>query len=133
MSEEVRWSLSVQAVGGPKIAASGTMAVNVYSKSQVVVPAHDSGTDGSLTVTVNTTGAELLLIVASQYVDAEDATKILQYNVNGGTDTDITAPLILLGAEAVKLLEDPVTSVKFTNPIEAKIDVDIFVGGDATP
>ena len=138
MSEELRWNLSVQVVSGPTVAASGTLKVDAYEKSQVVVPARTGGADGTLDVEIDTTNAELLLIKAGQYVDATDDTKILQYAVNPGATPagptgDFTAPLMLMGVDVIKLVADPVELIRFTNPIEATVTIDIILGGDITP
>ena len=134
MSEELRWSLSVQVVSGPTTAATGTVRADAYSKAQVVIPPRASGADGTIDVTVSSASAELFLLKASQYVDTADATKILQYDVNdAGAPKNLSAPLMLIGSDTIKLLADPVTKITFTNPIEVAITVDIVVGGDATP
>jgi hypothetical protein len=138
MSEELRWNLSLQIVSGPTVAASGTLSVDAYSKSQVVVPARTGGVDGTLDVSVDTSDAELLLIRAGQYVDQADATRILGYAINPeatppGPSGNLTAPLMLMGADVIELVANPVELVRFTNPIETPITVDIVVGGDVTP
>jgi hypothetical protein len=134
MSEELRWNVSVQVVSGPTVAATGIVRADAYSKTQVVIPPRAGTTDGTIDVSVDTTGAELLVVKASQYVDSADPTIILQYDINdAGAAKNLSAPLVLIGGDAIKLLADPVTKITFTNPIEASITADIVVGGDATP
>jgi hypothetical protein len=133
MPEELRWNLSVQVVSGPTVAAAGTLRADGYNKLQVIIPARTGGADGTLAVEVSTAGAELLVVKASQFVDVADPTKTLTYDVNdAGAPKQLTAPLMLLGADAIKLLANPVAKITFTNPLEVPITADIVVGGDAT-
>lgn len=130
MPEELRWNLSVQAISGPTLTATGMMQPDVYSKLKVVVPAQSDG--GSLQVTLDTSNMTLLVIKASMYVNPANATQILQYDVGGGA-VNLTAPLMLLGATTVGLLNIAGGNITFTNPIDEAITVDIIVAGDATP
>jgi|GEM_PF-1192174 len=137
MSEQLKWNFTVQVVGGPTLAASGKQVVDAYNKSQVVVPASSNGTAGSIELTLDTTGASILIIRASRYVDPDTPANRLQYAVTvGGTTADpvdLTGPLVLIGESAVRLLGDPVASLTFTNPIASDITIDTLVGVDATP
>ena len=137
MSEKFNWRFNVEIVGGPTIAASGSQTVDAYTKSQVVVPAISNGTAGEVTLTLDTTGASILIVRASQYVDADDPSVRLQYAViegsTTGTPVDLTGPLVMIGQETIRLLGNPVEGLAFTNPIASDITIDTLVGVDATP
>lgn len=137
MSEQFNWKFSVQVMGGPTMAASGEQIVDTYNKSQVVVPARAGGTDGEIELTLDTTGASILVVRASQYVDPDNLALRLQYAVTAGgatgTAVDLIGPLFMIGEETIRLLGNPVESLTFTNPMASEITIDTLVGGDATP
>ncbi|HCS88849.1 MAG: hypothetical protein N838_32345 [Thiohalocapsa sp. PB-PSB1] len=137
MSEQCNWKFNVQVVGGPMIAASGEQTVDAYSKSQVVVPARTGSTDGQTELTLDTTGASILIVRASRYVDPDNPATRLQYAVTAGgtagTAVNLIGPLILIGEDAIRLLGNPVERLTFTNPTASEITIDTLVGVDATP
>ena len=137
MSEQLNWKFSVQVVDGPTLAASGKKIVDAYSKSRVVVPAASNGNDGKLELTLDTTGASILIVRASQYVDTGNPAIRLKYAVSTGGEPgdqlDFVGPLVMIGESTVRLLGDPVSSLTFYNPITSEITIDTLVGKDATP
>ena len=136
MSEQFNWKFTIQVVGGPTMAASGEQVIDAYSKSQIKVPAHSGGTDGEVVLALNTTGASILAIRASQYIDPNNTTNSLQYAITSGgvvgTAAKMTGPIIMIGESSIRLLGNPVEMVTFTNPIESEITIDTLVGRDAT-
>jgi hypothetical protein len=143
MSEKISWKFNIQVIGGPTLVASGDQNLDAYTKSKVVVPAKTAAGDGETEVNLDTTGALILIVKASQYLDRTDPALILQYEVTkanpaGGADitdaaVDFLSPLILIGENAIKMLGDPVVKLKFTNPTSSEITIEMLTAVDVTP
>lgn len=131
MPEKINWLLNVQVTEGPKISESKEVQVEAYDKIDVTVPAKAAG-PGTATVDVQPGGAgqvKFLLITSSIYDDT------LTYTVDGGAANQLDAPLLLIGAGAVKLLGNTQKQFVFSNAIDpAKAaSIKILAGRDATP
>lgn len=137
MAEQLNWKCNVQVVEGPTIAAGDEQIVDAYSKSQIVVPGGTIGTPGSIELTLDLTGASILIVRSSSYVDPDNADQKLQYTVTdggvAGTATDLQGPLFLIGETTVRLLGDSVESFTFTNSMTTDVTIDTLVGVDVTP
>jgi hypothetical protein len=123
MPEKINWTLNVQVVGGPKVAASDVLEVDAYDKIEAVIPA-----GASATVNVQPSGgAQFLLITASSYEN-------LTYKVDAsGTTVTLDDPHVLIGSGAVSLLGSTQSQFAFSNGSAADVTVNILVGRDATP
>ena len=137
MAEQLNWKCDVQVAGGPAIAAAGMQIVDAYSKSQIVVPGGTTGTPGTIVLNIDLTGASILIVRASRYVDTENPDQKLQYTVTdgggAGTATDLRGPLFMIGETTVGLLGSSVESLTFANSMTAAVTIDTLVGLDATP
>jgi hypothetical protein len=137
MAEQLNWKCTVQVAGGPAIAAAGTQIVDAYSKSQVVVPGGTTSTPGTIVLNLDLTGASILIVRASRYVDPENPDQKLQYTVTdggaAGTATDLQGPIFMIGETTVRLLGDSVESLTFANSMTTEVTIDTLVGLDATP
>src|SRR5262245_65611124 len=95
MPEKLNWSYVAQVVGGPIVAANGTLDVEAYLKLTVTVPA-----GGSLDVEVLPGGGgSVQLLVINPATPSEDLT----YTV-GTEEVVLDGPHVLIGAGAVGLL-----------------------------
>jgi len=137
MAEQLNWKCSIQVAGGPAIAAADTHTVDAYSKSQIVLPGGTVGAPSTIVLNLNLTGASILIVRASCYVDPENENQKLQYLLtDGGVDgtaIDLKGPLFLIGETTVGLLGDSVESFTFSNSMTKEITIDTLVGVDATP
>ena len=83
MPEQIQWTFNIQAVGGPRKAASQTIEVEAYDKIQVTVDGDTGGGPGVKTVEVQPGGTgqvRFLLVTAGSYDPP------LIYKVDGGAD-----------------------------------------------
>jgi len=124
MPEKLNWSYVAQVVGGPTLAANGTLDVEAYLKLTVTVPA-----GGSLDVEVLPGGGgSVQLLVINPSTPSEDLT----YTV-GTEEVVLDGPHVLIGAGAVGLLAATVGTLTFDNAGAADADIAILAGRDATP
>lgn len=133
MPEKIKYSLSVQVVGGPSIPVTGEITPDAYEKMQIAVAAGA----GDLEVNIQPSGTSLgqfLLIKASAYADS-DASHKLTYKVNdkSGTAMTLDAPHLFIGKGAVGLLGTSPTKLFISSSLTAEVTIDILVGRDATP
>ena len=133
MPEKIKFSLSVQVVGGPSIPVAGEIAPDAYGKIQIAVPAGTADKEVNLQPDGDGLG-QFLLIKASAYEDADPAHE-LTYKVNDASGTAITldAPHLFIGKGAMGLLDASPTKLFFSSSLTADVTVDILVGRDATP
>jgi hypothetical protein len=95
--ENLIWSLTVRADGGPKLTGSGTLQAEAYDKLSVVVPA-----GGDVSVELGPGDADrMTCLVILPAAPSEDLT----YDVNG-TNIALDQPHFLLGG-AVNLTGNP--------------------------
>ena len=129
MSETIKYSISVQVVGGISIPVSGTIQPEAYSKIQVTVPA--GATD--MVTNLQPTGEDLanfLLIKSSAYDDDNVTYKV---NESSATPVVLDAPHLFIGSGAVAILDSDPTQLLFSNGTDEDVTIDILVGRDATP
>lgn len=129
MPETINWSITFDAVLGPRIAEAGTQAVEAYDKISIHLAAL---TTEAVEVEVQpSSGAgdvRLLVITASSYEAA------VTYSPNGPDDTTaftLDGPVVLIGAGAVRLLADQPEKLWFANPGDTPVDIEILVGRQA--
>ena len=124
MSEQLKWSYSVQAVRGPAISGNGILEVDAYLKLNVTVPA-----EGTLDVEVlpNGGGSVQLLVI-----NPAKPSKDLTYIVNA-VNVPLDGPHVLIGAGAVSLLAATIGTLQFENAGAEDAEISILVGRDATP
>lgn len=123
MPKQIKWTLNVQVVGGPKVAAGGTIDVEAHDQVDKVVPA-----EGTLLFQVQPGSlAEFLLITATSYEG-------LTYEVDGsGTSVTLDGAHVLIGSGAVNLLGITQNQFVFTNTSKEDVTVNILVGRNVTP
>jgi len=132
MSEKIKYSLTVQVVGGTSIPVTGEIAADAYGKIQVAVVAGAS----DLEVNLQPGGTKLgqfLLIKSSSYGTAANP---LTYKVNDKTSTTVIAldaPHLFIGKGAVAILDSSPTKLFFSSSLTTDVTIDILVGRDATP
>jgi hypothetical protein len=136
MPEVINWSTGVSVQDGPALSVNGSLSVDAYSKLQVTLD-QAAGTEQRVILAGSGSSIVLLYARASEYGNPADPNATLLYRVNDAdpsTNTAIGAPLYLLGASAVNLLDaNSVQSLTFTNNTGSPVTVDIVVGMDATP
>ena len=128
MSEKIKYSLSVQVVGGVSLPITGEVTPEAYGKIQVAVTAGAS----DMEVNLQPGGAnlaEFLLIKSTSYGSA------LTYKVNDAAATAIAldGPHVFIGKGAVGILDSAPTKLFFSNGLAQDVTVDILIGRDATP
>jgi|SRR3954447_15462212 hypothetical protein len=124
MPEKLNWSYATQVVGGPTLAASGSLDVEAYLKLTVTVPA-----GGSLDVEVLPGGGgSVQLLVINPAVPSADLT----YTV-GADEVALDGPHVLIGVGAVGLLAATVGTLTFDNAGAEDAEISILAGRDATP
>jgi hypothetical protein len=136
MPEVINWSTGVSVQDGPALSVNGSLSVDAYSKLQVSID-QAAGTEQQVVLAGNGSSIVLLYARASEYGNPADPGAALLYRVNAAdpsTNATIGAPLYLLGAPAVNLLDaSGVQSLTFTNNTGSPVTVDIIAGIDATP
>ena len=121
MPEQINWSVTFDAVLGPRISESGSQSVAAYDKLSVLLDA--AATAVSVEVQPSTTPGDVQLLVmrASSYDPP------VSYSADAGaTAFDLDGPVVLIGS-AVGLLGAPQT-LQFDNPGADPVDVEILVG-----
>lgn len=127
MAEKISWTVRIDVAAGPKLSASDVIEVEAYDKISFTLDAGDTG----IAVDLQPGAAgqvSFLMISASEY--AEEIT----YSPDGGTTTvPLDAPLVLIGAGAISLLGSAPQQFEWENTTLNPVDIEIFVGRDATP
>src|SRR5574341_818080 len=138
MPETLNWTVSIQALGGPKLTAADALRVETYGKFDITLAkSGDPGATQTINLQPSTNKAQFLMVKASKYVDESDTAKKL--TVEAGTPPndfaaafDLSAPLVLLGEGAIGMLKDDLGLLKLTNLMDESVQIEILVGGDAT-
>lgn len=126
MPETINWSVTFEAVLGPRVAEAGALAVGAYDKISVQLAGN--ATDVDVDVQPSATGGdvELLVLKASSY--QADVT----FSADGGaTDFILNGPVVLIGAGSVALLGTAPQTLQFSNPAADPVDIEILVGRQA--
>jgi hypothetical protein len=103
MAENINWTLNVQVVGRPKMAASKTVDVDAYDKIQVTVDAGDLDKVVAVQPGAKKGRVTFLLINSDQFGDNGDK---LSYKVDNGGPIALGAPQLFIGDGAVGLLAE---------------------------
>ena len=123
MPETINWSVTFDALLGPRVAESGTSSVTAYDKISVRLEQNVSDVD--VDVQPSTTAGEVQLLVVK--ADAYDGG--ITYSADKGTKTfPLDGPLVLIGSGAVSLLASAPQSLRFSNPAAQPVNVEILVG-----
>jgi len=135
MSEKIKWSFTIEVVGGPKISDSKTLELEAYDKIQVTVPS--DATNKDVQIQPGGTGQVVFLLIRSTlYDDTQLTYKVKDSSGEGATEYKLDAPQMLIGKGSVNMLEKAPSSLIFKNAIANNNEgatIDIFVGRDATP
>jgi hypothetical protein len=127
MAEKIKWAVHIDVAAGPKLSATDVIEVEAYDKVGITLDAGAADVD----VELQPGGAgqvTLLMIKASNYDPA------ITFSADGGATTvPLDAPLVLIGTGAVSLLADAPQQLQWDNGTADPVQVDIFVGRDATP
>src|SRR3982751_1138878 len=101
MAETIKWSVTFDAVLGPRVAASGTQSLSAYDKISFELAGAATDVDVDVQPSATAGDVQLLVITASSY-QAE-----VTFSADAGT-TEFTlgGPLVLIGSGAVGLLAD---------------------------
>jgi len=133
MSEKIKYSMSVQVVGGTSIPITGEITPDAYKKIQMSVPAHDTDVKVDLQCDASNL-VEFLLIKSSSYIVLNGGTKKVSYKVNdGATVRTLDGPHVFIGKGAVEILAAIPKQLSFSNTLDSDITIDILVGRDAGP
>jgi hypothetical protein len=126
MTETINWSVTFDAVLGPRIAASGTQTIDAYDKVSIQLDAEAVDVDVDVQPSTTAGEVQLLVITASSY-EAE-----VTFSADAGTsEFTLDGPVVLIGAGAVGLLAEPPQSLRFANPDTDPVDIDVLVGRQA--
>ena len=126
MSETINWSVTFDAVLGPRVAAHGTQVLGAYDKLSIQLEAGATDVDVEIQPS-GTSGDVRLLVVTAGLYDVG-----ITYSADTGTTTaELDGPLVLIGAGAVSLLADPPQALRLANPHTDPVAVDILVGRQA--
>lgn len=129
MSHSIAWKFQIQAAGGPTLAASSTLSMDAYEKTQVILSSGD--TDKVVSLAAN---AALLIVSASAYTDSVPAHQLSYKINNAGSAIVLPSALILIGKPAVdQFAQAALTSLSFTNGLDNDVVIDILTARDATP
>jgi hypothetical protein len=129
MPATIKWSLSVQVVGGPAISLSDVLTVEAYDKVNVTVGA---GTQKKVEVQPGAAGQVQFLLISSDRYNDLDPAHDLTYKVDT-TSVTLDAPQLLVGSGLVELLPAAPGELEFTNGLDEDAAIEILVGRDATP
>lgn len=131
MTEQIKWNINAQAVGGPKILASDTIEIEAYDKIDVTVEAES--VDKEVQILPGEAGqVQFLLIKSDHYGDA------LTYKVNDSADViQLDALHMLMGNGAIGLLNGPLKKLVFSNDLvlsseKIPASVEILIGRKVT-
>jgi len=118
MPETISFSFNAQVSGGPALAGSREIPVSGYEKLVVAV-AKDTDS-AELPLLPDGVAADLVIVVASPPAAS------VTYDAGKGPQ-GLDSPVLLLG-DHVRLLGDPLPSLKFHNGSDANVVVEVFVG-----
>lgn len=128
MAEKIRWTASVQVIGGPGISTSRTIEVEAYDSIKVEVETTDVDKEVEVQPSATAGQVKLLVLTADRY------SPDLTYKVNDTTNpaVPLDEPQFLAGARAVGFLDPAPVGLFFTNASAEPVSVQILVGRDAT-
>lgn len=126
MPETINWSVTFDAVLGPRISAAGAQVVGAYDKLSIQLDGNASDVDVDLQPSGTGGDVELLALRSSSY------TAGVTFSADAGSNEfTLNGPLVLIGSGAVALLADPPQTLRFDNPDPDPVDIDILVGRQA--
>ena len=126
MAESINWSVTFDAVLGPRIAASGTQTLGAYDKLSIQLAAAATDVDVDVQPSATAGDVQLLVITASSY-EAQ-----VTFSADAGTtEVTLVGPVVLIGTGAVGLLANPPQTLRFANPDADTVDIDILFGREA--
>jgi hypothetical protein len=126
MAETINWSVTFDAVLGPRIAAAGAQTLGAYDKLSVQLAPAAADVDVDVQPSATAGDVELLVITASSY-EAQ-----VTFSADAGvTKARLDGPVVLIGTGAVGLLADPPQTLRFTNPDADPVEIDVLVGRQA--
>src|SRR5215213_539609 len=126
MPETINWSVTFEAVLGPRVSDSGTSSVAAYDKLSVQVAGNAADFDVGVQPSATGGDVELLVLTASSY--EADVT----FSADAGaTEFVLNGPVVLVGSGAVSLLAAAPQTLRFNNPDANPVDIEILVGRQA--
>jgi hypothetical protein len=126
LPETINWSVTFEAVLGPRISESGTSTVAAYDKLSVQLDGNAVDVDIGVQPSASAGDVELLVLTASSY--EADVT----FSVDAGeTNFVLNGPVVLVGPGPVSLLAAAPQTLRFSNPHADPVDIDILVGRQA--
>jgi hypothetical protein len=129
MPETIRMSMSVQVDGGPSLAASPSILVDIYDKISIVVPPEDAPATG-VTVKLQpdvTANVDVVAITSSHY-----AATNLTYDLGGEIDIALDGPQLFAGAGMLGLFSAALEDMTIKNSIDTDVTVSVLVGRTAS-
>jgi len=127
MAETINWAVHIDVAAGPKLSASGANEFEAYDKVGVTLDA--GATDVDVELQPGGAGQVTLLMIKASNYDPD-----LTYSPDGGTtEIPLDAPLVLIGVGAVGLLAAAPQELQFDNGTGDPVQIEIFIGRDATP
>jgi len=121
--EKIQWTLNLQVPGGPRLAQTGVLDVEAYDKVSVTLEVGGPGVNVDVQPATAAGQVTLLALTASAYDPA------LTYSVDEGTTTiPLEAPVALIGAGAVGLLDPTPQRLHLDNGTNVPQTFEILVG-----
>ncbi len=126
MPETINWSVTFDAVLGPRVAASGSQVVDAYDKLSIELAGSAAAVDVDLQPSGGGGDVQLLVLTATSYDVG------VTFSPDAGTTTfTLNGPLVLIGSGSVAILADPPQTLRFDNPDANPVTIDILVGRQA--
>lgn len=119
-----KWSFNIQVTDGPKVAESGDIELDEFSKRDARIEPNAQPNPEVLIPTIPDCEIRLLLL------KSDKLDKNLQYKLNDGKDwLELDAPLVLLGTGAARIGGAP-TKLTFRNQMQppAPANIQVIVG-----
>jgi hypothetical protein len=124
--ETIKWSVTFEAVLGPRVAEAGELVVGAYDKVSVLLAGNATDLDVDVQPSATSGDLELLVLKAGKY-DAG-----VTYSADAGaTHFDLDGPVALIGTGAVALLGAAPQTLRFSNPSADPVDIEILAGRQA--
>lgn len=128
MSSTVKLSVKVNVVDGPSISIARDITVEAYDKIAVTIEA--SETDKEVEIQPGSSSqVQMILIKSSEY--GTDLT--YKVHETGADSITLDHDQVFLGQGGVGLLGTDLDKLYFTNGLPNDVNIEIFVGRDATP
>jgi len=126
MPETINWSVTFDAVLGPRVSATGAQVVDAYDKLSIQLDGNAADVDVDLQPSGTGGDVELLVMRASSY------TAGVTFSADAGaSEFTLNGPVVLIGSGSIALLADPPQVVRLTNPDADPVAIDILVGRQA--